>query len=778
MWLSGKNHVRNTDQKYATKKKWSLTKAGEALCCHGATNLIAHVDQIKKELERGKAGIGYARLKPLTLLPSQTVAATTIRTIVDQLTIAPSLHQLAMELADRLWIEAMLNRLTKEDLFNFKRVRQRRRHKIETLKHMANTEEWTAKERMACGCTLVYIAEKETGLINIIRDDLPNKKRRMIVPTDECMKWIADVKQSQEAMTPHYWPTIIRPNPYTKENNLVGGYYTIGIPLFKDYNERIANECNGDESFIEAANTQSSVAWRVRSWALDQIEYAFEQELEVGCLLPANGYPIAPYPKHLKDDDPEVLKWKIRARAGHIKNEKTKSQRIHNAMLLSIARRLQVEPEIFFPIQNDFRGRFYYRPPYLNPQGNDLARSLLEFSYYTYIQTEEQANWLRIHGANMYGIKSDWKTRIDWVKEHDQLIKGAGNDPWVNPQFWMRADKPWSFLSFCRTYYEWSLDGPAYKCRHPVMLDCTCSGIQHYSALLRDTGMAEMVNLKNSEKPQDIYTVVMNQVNERLRDEKDEHARKWLMLQPDRSLAKNPVMTIPYSSTYSAFYKFAYDWGIKRAKNLYGNSNWLGEKGSMKTVHYMAKILHEEATKVIQPAVDSMRWFKTLGMKAGKYNVPIEWTTPSGFKARQQYNSTKNTRIRLKYSSDICLDIRVQEDRPVLNATKMSNGLSGNVIHSMDAALMCATTINAKAKNVINIGGIHDCFIATPSEMSALRDAVRESFTAIYKKDWLTTIKGELKSQLDWSQRVDLPLEPELGDFDPTHTLSSNYFIT
>lgn len=40
---------------------------------------------------------------------------------------------------------------------------------------MQNTEEWTAKERMTCGATLIYIAEKETGLIKIIRDDLPNK---------------------------------------------------------------------------------------------------------------------------------------------------------------------------------------------------------------------------------------------------------------------------------------------------------------------------------------------------------------------------------------------------------------------------------------------------------------------------------------------------------------------------------------------------------------------------------------------------------------------------
>lgn len=66
------------------------------------------------------AGIAHSQLKPLLQLPSEVVAGTTMRTIVDQLTIAPSLHQLAMELADRLWIEAMLNRLTKTQIKNIK----------------------------------------------------------------------------------------------------------------------------------------------------------------------------------------------------------------------------------------------------------------------------------------------------------------------------------------------------------------------------------------------------------------------------------------------------------------------------------------------------------------------------------------------------------------------------------------------------------------------------------------------------------------------------------
>ena len=78
--------------------------------------------------------------------------------------------------------------------------------------------------------------------------------------------------------------------------------------------------------------------------------------------------------------------------------------------------------------------------------------------------------------------------------------------------------------------------------------------------------MGILVNLENDETPRDIYTEVITKVNQKLRATEDHRAKKWLMLQPDRSLAKPCVMTTPYSATNTAFYYFAYDWATKRAK--------------------------------------------------------------------------------------------------------------------------------------------------------------------------------------------------------------------
>ena len=62
--------------------------------------------------------------------------------------------------------------------------------------------------------------------------------------------------------------------------------------------------------------------------------------------------------------------------------------------------------------------------------------------------------------------------------------------------------------------------------------------------------------------------------------------------------------------------------------------------------------------------------------------------------------------------------------------------------------------------------------------MSVVRDSAKESFVEIYKDARQPKIKDTLKAQLPIETQGDLPSEPQLGNFDPTNTLHSNYFIT
>jgi len=57
------------------------------------------------------------------------------------------------------------------------------------------------------------------------------------------------------------------------------------------------------------------------------------------------------------------------------------------------------------PVHLDYRGRLYCITEYLNYQGIDLAKSLLEFSSGEKVQLSDESsiNYLKIFGTNCFG---------------------------------------------------------------------------------------------------------------------------------------------------------------------------------------------------------------------------------------------------------------------------------------------------------------------------------------------------------------------------------------
>jgi DNA-directed RNA polymerase len=489
----------------------------------------------------------------------------------------------------------------------------------------------------------------------------------------------------------------------------------------------------------------------------------------------------------LADDHPDVTQWKFNARRIHDKNDATRNRRISTAKQLWLAHRLAKEPALYFPMQLDFRGRYYYRPPFVNPQANDVGRALLLFANGTRITKPEHYRWLKVHGANLYGhSKLTWKARLDWVDANLDAITACGRDPWAHAEFWTKADDAWQFLAFCRTVYEYTHEGSDYICCLPVVLDCTCSGIQHYSALLRNEEMAELVNLMPSDKPQDIYSTVLAKVLKQLRTDAaghedpkvQAHAESWLQLSPDRSLTKPVVMTLPYSATRRAVLQYCQDWALERSMDLYGKDGWCFKRGALAAMHYMATILYRETSVIIGPAKRAMSWFRRVGKVAGDNNIDLHWRSPAGLYVHQKYMDYRRTEIRLYHLSPVSMKLVGSYVPKGLNAQRMGNGLSPNVIHSLDASHMAFTTIDAFANGVRNLGGIHDCYKTTPAEMEQLRDSVRNSFAAMYRDEWFNVITDELLHQLPADLHRLLPERPKLGQLNVDIVSTADYFIT
>ena len=142
------------------------------------------------------------------------------------------------------------------------------------------------------------------------------------------------------------------------------------------------------------------------------------------------------------------------------------------AFRLSLAERLFDEPRFYFPYQLDHRGRAYPVPQLVNPQSDDIGRSLLEFAEGKPLG-ERGAYWLAILMANSYWKKNkvSFDDRLAWVNRHEPEIIAFANDPLRVHRFWNEADKPWTFLAACQEWKCCREQGPEFRSHLPVSMD-------------------------------------------------------------------------------------------------------------------------------------------------------------------------------------------------------------------------------------------------------------------------------------------------------------------
>ena len=215
------------------------------------------------------------------------MAATAARTVVDCISSSHTLHHVAADVSDKLSTETMLDRATQRELGWYKQARGRGSHKQAVIRRMQGTDEWTPKERMATGTFLVYMLAKYTS--DAIELDHSTKPcRRVVKPTKACMEWIEQVHNKQLLMTPNYLPLVIPP-PHGQRSPTVATTPNIFRRSFSKATPRWWPHTATEAKRLRAQQTGGNLPWSVDGWMLEQIQLAYDQCMEVGCLLPREG---------------------------------------------------------------------------------------------------------------------------------------------------------------------------------------------------------------------------------------------------------------------------------------------------------------------------------------------------------------------------------------------------------------------------------------------------------------------------------------------------------
>lgn len=190
----------------------------------------------------------------------------------------------------------------------------------------------------------------------------------------------------------------------------------------------------------------------------------------------------------------------------------------------------------------DFRGRKYVASAYLHEQGTDLAKGLLLLDKgeplgkdgFFWLMVSIASNWAGDAGRED-GLKTDkipLKDRFMWACDNEEIFLSYAESPKVN-QGWMKADKPWQFLSMCiklNELREWQIkkalnefkephalfEDYSFVCDMVGFIDGSNNGSQHLSALTRDEVTAPHVNLVPQDLPGDLYKYVADHVWEEI----------------------------------------------------------------------------------------------------------------------------------------------------------------------------------------------------------------------------------------------------------------------
>ena len=675
---------------------------------------------------------------------------------------------------------------------------------------------WSPTEAVHVGIKMLEIVIQSTQLVELKRYGAGNAAAdvEMVHLSDFWVKKMAQRGFSLAGIAPVYQPCVVPPKPWT--GVVGGGYWAKGrrpLPLIRLGSKSAVARYEDVymPEVYDAVNIIQNTPWKVNKKVLDVVNMVEK----------LNNTPIDDIPQMepLKPEDyageteDDLKAWK-KAAAGIYRREKARqSRRLSLSFIVNQANKFSQFKAIWFPYNMDWRGRVYAVPMF-NPQGNDMQKGLLTLAVGKPIGADG-FKWLKVHGANCAGVdKVTFEERIKWVEDNHDNIIAAAKAPMDSIEWWGKLDSPFCFLAFCFEYAGVMHHGLSYSCSLPIAFDGSCSGIQHFSAMLRDHIGGHAVNLTPSGKVQDIYRIVSDRIEEELKvllvngtnnemvtheDKKTgeiterlklgtrELARQWLTYGMSRKVTKRSVMTLAYGSKEYGFADQVYEDIVMPAIDS-GSGAMFTEPSQAS--RFMAKMIWEAVSVTVVAAVDAMKWLQGAAKllaaevkdkKTGeilKPCLPVHWVTPDGFPVWQEYRKKDTTRLNLMFLGSFNLQPTVNKGtKKELDKHKQESGISPNFVHSQDGSHLRKTVVHTHRKyGVMSFAVIHDSFGTIPADAEYLFKGVRETMVETYRdNDVLLDFYEQFEYQLHESQRDKLPELPKKGKLNIEDILSSDF---
>lgn len=783
----------------------SLTKPGKRVLSRAIDPLA---EEIRTFMDRASKGAGRKHLsvKYLKLVEAEVVAFITVNCAVNHLTSGVAYQTVASEVGRRLedeirfrtfeeqnrgWWKVVNNNL-KQNPDGYQ-TRVRRNSMIHAMNKLGMVwEKWTKETHFHVGSKLLELFIDACGLFEIVKESRGRRDSRIYLrPTDSMLEWIGKFNSQSEVLCPRLQPMLCPPKPWTGIDD--GGYFhaLLKTAFVKSASRGYKQELRVADmpEVYKAVNNLQSVAWKIHPRVLEVAKAIYNSDVPVeGVPTLADTQWVSPGEEPEITGDPATKlawsEWKYRVVEKRKFQARAKAKRSQAYALLELADKFSPREAVWFPVRLDFRSRMYYIPQYLNPQGSDLAKGLLLFAEGKPLGSEG-LRWLSIHVANCFGYdKVNMFERRKWTGSHEKEIAAVVADPMAN-LWWTEADKPWQFLAACFEYVGANEQGPEYVSHLPVLVDGSCNGLQHFSAMLRDEVCGRYVNLTVNDKPGDIYAEVAKVVEGALRTDTSATgtfppsntkntvlistlAQQWLDYGITRSLAKRPVMVLPYGGTQSAVTKYIEQYCIEEG-HPFG-------KTLKRACSYLGVVFWQCMKQVVVKPMEAMDWLRKASRKASATGQAVWWTTPTKFIVCQMYKDISRRRVQTKIGQQaIRMEFTLAEETDKLDKKRQATAISPNFVHSLDASALMLTVNAMNDRGITSFAAVHDSYGTHACDMEILSKELREVFYVMYsERDVLADFSKEVESM-----HLKEPLDalPSKGSLELSEVLRSAFFF-
>ena len=650
---------------------------------------------------------------------------------------------------------------------------------------------WDVEQKAAVGHILVSAFMDATGLFEKVISKVNNHSTTRLATTDLMGDLLADADVFDSLLMPYHYPMIIPPKPWVDLHD--GGYvnqqqHQLSMVKAKSRASMAHLEASDLDSVAAAINSIQATPWRINSDVLEVFTILNESGTgEAGLAssvqpdLPTKPWGVldAESWAEWKADEsnlPILKEWKNKASDAYRARTVWASARLVQDQQRKLADRFEDEPCIYFPHTVDFRGRVYPAAGLgaVNPQGNDAGKGLLEFARGKALG-KNGAKWLAVHVANTWGAdKISLADRELWAQLNEDNIVDTVLDP-ISNTWWMDADKPFCFLAACFEWYGYLVEGDAFVSRLPIAMDGSCSGLQHFAAMLHCEKTARAVNvIQSGDTPEDLYTVVLKEVTRVLELSTDTLTGEWLP-RLHRDITKQPCMTTAYGVTSRGVISQIADNAKKLIKR--GKIAAFAEKTPFEAATFLAPLVVDAIRAEAAAAVLAMDWLKGVAKICSKADHPIHWETAVGFTAIQDYRKSSGRQIQVKWGGKTH-KLTVQKTGGKLDGGKQASGLAPNFVHSWDAAHLMITVNNCDDQGLRDFAMIHDSFAVHACDTGLLNEVLRECFIEMYKGDTLNDFYMQLGEQLPIDVWVTIPRPPAQGTLDLSLVRESEFFFS